>query len=153
MIAHADLPLERIRELAQDAGFRSAMTRFYERLEARIATHHPVCRNRGLCCRFDDFGHKLYVTPAELAFFLGTVEATKAVADEADACPYQMNGLCGARAARPMACRIFFCESAGQGWQEDLTESALAELRRLHARFGLPYVYAEWRHALSQLTG
>ena len=69
MIHHTDLPVERIRELTGDDEFLSAMREFYGRLEAQIAAHHPVCGNRGLGCRFDDFGHKLYVTAAELAFW------------------------------------------------------------------------------------
>ncbi len=151
MISPVDLPLVRMRELAHDEEFLAVMRGFHERLETDIAAHRPVCRRRGDCCRFGNFGHQLYVTPAELAFFLGTVEAETVVPPGARACPYQIDGLCGVRLSRPMGCRVFFCESAGQGWQERLTESALAELRGLHARFALPYAYVEWLGALRQI--
>ena len=147
MTHDADLPIARIRELADDPRFLSAMRDFYDRLDERIAAHDPVCHRRGDCCRFDAFDHRLYVTPAELACFVGTVETEPAASDVA-ACPYQVGGLCRARHARPTGCRVFFCESAGAGWQESLTESALTELRRLHRRFDLPYAYVEWLCAL-----
>lgn len=148
MIPDVDIPITRIRELAGDREFLSAMGDFYARLEKRIADHHPVCRQCGACCRFDDFGHKLYVTPAEVAFFLGTVAVEPAVERDPAACPYWIGGLCWARHSRPMGCRVFFCESAGLGWQEDLTESALADLRTLHESVNLPYAYVEWLQVL-----
>ena len=51
-----------------------------------------------------------------------------------------------------MGCRIFFCESAGQGWQENLSEVGLQALRTLHERFDLPYAYVEWLDGLAQVT-
>lgn len=153
MIPDPDLPTARIRKLADDREFLSAMHDFYDRLQERIAAHHPVCRRRGDCCRFDAFDHRLYVTPAELAFFLAVADSKPAGDREAAECPFLIDGLCGARFARPVGCRVFFCESAGQGWQEDLTESILVELRNLHERFELPYAYVEWLNALRRIIG
>ena len=152
MIHDVELPVVRIRELADDPQFLSVVCSLYERLDGRIAAHQPVCRGRGTCCRFDDFGHRLYVTPVELAFFVGTVGTEAPLDSEATACPYQIDGLCQARASRPMGCRVFFCESAGRGWQERLAESTLAQLRMLHERFQVPYAYTDWFVALRQLA-
>ena len=151
MMPAVELPLTRIRELATEAAFLAAMRDFYAQLEGEAAAHRPVCRRRGDCCRFGEFGHRLYVTPAELAFFIGTNNSALVAAAAATTCPYQVDGLCRVRSARPMGCRVFFCESAGQGWQESLTEAALLELRELHLRFVLPYAYVEWLGALSAL--
>jgi hypothetical protein len=151
VIPHAEIPVERVRALAADPDFLTAMRAFYDRLEAEIAKHRPVCRNRGDCCRFGEFGHRLYVTPLELAFFVGSLEQTRDVPGGATACPYQVDGLCGARVSRPLGCRVFFCESAGKGWQEQLTESALGELRRMHQQFDVPYAYVEWLGALAEI--
>lgn len=153
MIPQAQLPVERIRALAADREFLAAMHEFYAKLDRSVAAHRPVCRNRGVCCRFGEFGHRLYVTPLELAFFAAETEPLRPVPPAAAACPYQLEGLCDARSGRPMGCRIFFCESAGQGWQENLTESALGELRDLHERFDVPYAYVEWLDALVQVGG
>ncbi|MCP4594354.1 MAG: hypothetical protein GY842_26795 [bacterium] len=145
-----DLPVTRIRKLAEVPAFLAAMREFYDRLDERIAQHHPVCRNRGACCRFDEFGHDLFVTAAELACFLAERDLTEP-GGESRTCPHQVSGSCRARQVRPMGCRIFFCESAGQGWQEALSESALAELRELHPRFSLPYAYVEWLGGLRRI--
>ncbi len=47
---------------------------------------------------------------------------------------------------------MFFCESADEGWQSELTEWALARLREMHERFDVPYVYSEWLTALAGMT-
>jgi hypothetical protein len=153
MIPPIELPLERMRALAHDPEFQEAMVDLYAGLDSEVSSHRPVCCNRGVCCRFGEFGHRLYVTPAELAYFAGSVGRAPPVAASPDSCPYQVGGLCEARGPRPMGCRVFFCESAGQGWQEDLTENYLRRLRSLHERFHLPYAYGEWLAGLGQTVG
>ncbi|NJN55436.1 MAG: hypothetical protein HC804_12180, partial [Anaerolineae bacterium] len=49
--------------------FTEAMRAFYAEVDATVAAHSPVCTNRGQCCKFDSFGHKLYVTDVELRYF------------------------------------------------------------------------------------
>ena len=136
----------------------------FRELDRRIAAHQPTCRNRGACCKFGAFGHKLYVTTLELAYFhakhperfplavadSGPLEsATAHGADPQDrTCPFQENGLCTTREGRPLGCRVFFCESADEDWQGAITEWALAQLRELHQRFGIAYSYVEWLSAL-----
>lgn len=164
MNAGVRLPVMRIAELAAEAGFRAAMTDWYADLDRRIAEHRPVCRNRGACCRFGEFGHRLYVTPVELSFFAASLKRAAGagarhggesgslpVIGAGGACPYQVDGVCSAREGRPVGCRVFFCESAGEGWQEALSERALGELKQLHERFDVPYAYAEWLGALEQV--
>jgi len=148
-----DLPVARIRKLAGDGEFLSVVHEVYDWLEEEIAAHQPVCRRRGDCCRFVEFGHKLYVTSVELAFLLGTCDRESATGGMAGTCPYLIGDRCRARQSRPTGCRIFFCESSGQGWQEDLTESTLARLRDLHKRFDVPYAYVEWLSALRRIIG
>jgi hypothetical protein len=152
MTPHLELPLDRIRALAGNAQFLESVRGFYAALEDRISEHHPLCRNRGICCRFGEFGHRLYVTPVELAYFIGTLARQRKAETGAAACPYQVDGLCEPRSSRPMGCRIFFCESAGQGGQENLSEVGLQALRTLHERFDLPYAYVEWLDGLAQVT-
>jgi len=134
-------------------------------LDRRVAAHQPVCRNRGACCKFGAFGHKLYVTTLELAYFHAKhpERFPLAVADSSPrdsstehntdsqnhTCPFQENGLCTTREGRPVGCRVFFCESAGEDWQGEITEWALAQLRELHERFGVSYSYVEWLSALN----
>ncbi len=169
---------EPIQQASTNPALLAELDEFFAQLDQRIADHQPVCRNRGACCKFGAFGHKLYVTTLELAYFrarhadrlqqqdprsaqedqraagfsprgLTTIE-NAATANQS--CPFQREGMCTTREGRPVGCRVFFCESADEGWQSELTEWALARLRELHDRFDVPYVYSEWLTALTGMT-
>jgi len=135
--------------LSKDAAFVAAVRGLYASLDRRIASHGAVCTNRGACCKFAKYDHSLFVTPVELAYFLA--EAGTAIVSGDDACPYQQGGRCTVRRARPMGCRIFFCDVASQGWQPPETESTLGAIKGVHERFELAYAYVEWLAALDQL--
>lgn len=154
---------------------------FYEQLDTRIATYQPVCRNRGACCKFDTYGHRLFVTGLEMTWFRHHhADAIALLASEPDArgnvapaedrrvadrdrtrplpvlgsavaksCPFQQQGMCTTRIGRPVGCRVFFCESEKDGWQSELSEWALGQLRQIHEEFEVPYTYTEWLTALA----
>jgi hypothetical protein len=128
------------------------MASLYRELDAAIVARGPMCRNRGECCRFERFGHRLFVTSAELAYFLSGGAETVHTGTADDRCPYQMAGACAARERRPAGCRIFYCDPAQTDWQGPLTEETLLRLRGIHARHGLPYAYVEWLTALRALA-
>lgn len=142
------IPLEKMRALAKDAGFVATVDALYAALDARIAARQPCCTNKGLCCNFESFGHKLFVTPVELAYFIAKSTQRPSAQPDPGSCPYQIDGKCTTRDARPTGCRIFFCELASQAWQSPETEAILDEIKALHARFDLPYAYVEWLYAL-----
>ena len=172
------LHLAPIQKAATNPALLAELDAFFAQLDQRIADHQPVCRNRGACCKFGAFGHKLYVTTLELAYFrarhadrlqerdlrpkqedqraagfsLRGLAISKNAAAANQSCPYQQNGLCTTREGRPLGCRVFFCESADEGWQSELTEWALGRLREMHERFDVPYVYSEWLAALAGLS-
>lgn len=147
-----------IRHAARRQDVLAAMTAFYADLEAAVAEHQPRCILRGACCRFDEYGHNLFVTTLEAAWFIAHMTPSPAAPAGAqstavmpDGCPYQVNGRCTVREARPMGCRIFFCDPQSRHWQGPLTEESLARLRALHDRFAVSYIYAEWRNVLRSL--
>jgi len=135
-----------------------AMRDFYAETDRLIAVHQPQCANRGLCCRFGEFGHRLYVTSLEVAYYLSGHPVPPVVED--DICPHAYDAACHARDHRPMGCRIFYCDPAAASWQGPLTEERLATLRTLHEKLNVPYIYADWMtflkalraHATSYLT-
>src|SRR5688572_16070154 len=43
-------------------------------------------------------------------------------------CPYQVDGLCTARNARPLGCRLYFCDENAQSWQNEVYEKYHARL-------------------------
>ena len=133
---------------------RAAVLRIYADLQRVIDQRKPVCSASGRCCRFEEFGHRLYVTTMELAAFVRDLRpADRAAADAANTagCPYQIGGLCTVHAIRPFGCRIFFCDATSDGWQHARYEEFHAELKRLHEELAVPYRYVEWRDALREL--
>lgn len=131
--------------------FSSAMRDFYEEVDATIAGHQPVCINRGDCCKFAAFGHRLYVTDIELIYFLrGEADRLLPADPAAGACPYQQAGRCTAREHRPLGCRIFFCDENARDWQGPEYERLLDRLKHLGRQFDMAYRYREWLSALSE---
>ncbi len=156
MLPHPVLPLRRISELARDVVFLADVRAVYADLDRRVAARNPVCTNRGLCCKFTQYDHGLFVTPVELAYFVSLVDARAAdgtaetnIADPGS-CPHHVGGICTTRTARPTGCRIFFCDPAAQGWQPEEYEETLAKLKLLHSCFNVVYCYCEWLEALRQ---
>lgn len=140
----SDLPLQRILEASRDARMIDAVRALYEDLDARIAAEHPTCWNRGDCCQFDAYDHRLYVTPLEVAYYLAM--GPPASVGEPGCCPHAKAGECTARDRRFVGCRIFFCDPSAQDWQGPMTETFLKRLKALHERFDVPYCYVDWMH-------
>lgn len=121
------------------------MRDLYARADDDIAAHRPICINRGACCKFGQFGHRLYVTEVELEYFATHEPApSREVLKRDDACPYQVDGMCMARDHRPLGCRVFFCDPAARDWQGPLYERYLAELKQAGSDLGIDYRYGEW---------
>lgn len=136
-------------------------------VDAEVARRGPVCEASGRCCRFEAYGHRLYVTTAEAVVFgvahvAGREEAEKKQAarvslplyfagEKVEGCPYQVEGLCTARQARPLGCRVYFCDPTAKAWQEEVYERFHAQLKALHEKHGVRYGYWEWRVALRGL--
>lgn len=133
---------------ASDA-FTREMQEFYSEVDAAVAARSPICVNRGHCCKFDSFGHKLYVTDVELRYFAEGMRANWTKPSEEAACPYQSNGRCQAREHRPLGCRIFFCDPDAQAWQGPEYERFLSRLKELGDAHSVPYRYREWLSALT----
>jgi Fe-S-cluster containining protein len=129
-----------------------AVSSLYSALETRIAIRRPLCVVSGRCCRFDEYGHRLYVTTMELAAFMYDLRlAPVEPIPQEGGCPFQKSKLCSVHTIRPMGCRLFFCDTTATEWQRDQYEKFHAELKRLHETLAVPYSYMEWRTALTQL--
>ena len=127
----------------------AAVAGVYATAAAAVDARRPACAASGRCCHFDAYGHDLFVTPLELAAFVRQLRATPAA--NPGSCPFQVGRLCGVHAIRPFGCRLFYCDPTAQQWQQDLYERLHADLRSLHGRLGVDYLYVEWRRALSAL--
>jgi len=145
-----------LRQAVTDAAARSdvaaGVEAIYAELSRRIEQRRPVCVVSGRCCRFEDYGHRLYVTTAELATFVRAAGGLPAGQDNPGGCRFQVNKLCTVHTARPFGCRIFFCDSTASEWQQQQYEVFHTELKRLHDQLDVPYFYVEWRAALEALS-
>jgi Fe-S-cluster containining protein len=169
--------IENVRAAALRADVRNAVARVYIDLQREIDARRPICSASGRCCRFEEYGHRLYVSTLELAAFLAELPAELPAASPLPVargqlsvkgtslpllatgtsqvatsnCPFQIQSLCSVHAIRPFGCRIFFCDPTATQWQNERYERFHAELKRLHAQLDVPYLYVEWRQALAAL--
>ena len=127
----------------------------HRQLQERIDQRQPLCVASGKCCQFERYGHRLYITTAEMAAFVASLEQLShpPVDDSWDhtGCPFQIGRLCGVHAIRPFGCRIFFCDPTATEWQQQEYENFHLQLKRLHENLHIPYFYLEWRQALAHL--
>jgi len=138
-----------VRAAGADPAMIAEVRRLYRLADAEIASHRPACRACGACCDFQRSKHRLYVTTAEVCVVLSAVDPRRPVTGR---CPYQLDGLCTIRDARPLGCRVFHCPPTPDDWQGRLYERWLGRIKRVEARFGLPYRYGEWLATLGRLA-
>lgn len=153
----SDKPAEAWAAAAADPAIAADLEAVYAYIAAAVETRGPACWASGRCCHFEKAGHRLYVTGLEAAYTLqrAGVPLTRERIDRARAdggCPFQEQNRCGVHPARPLGCRVYFCDRTAQTWQQDLSERALSMIREIHNRRGVPYQYAEWRALLEMLT-
>lgn len=138
-------------KLARDrADVRAAIDALYAHLQDVIELRKPVCDASGRCCRFEEFGHRLFVTTMELAVFASQVESIRVATK---GCAYQVDGLCSVHSIRPFGCRVFYCDPTATQWISQQYEYFHGRLRRMHEELSVPYFYVEWRAGLSAVSG
>jgi Fe-S-cluster containining protein len=142
---------DNVRAASKRADVRSAVQRVYEQVGREIEARRPVCVVSGRCCRFDEYGHRLYVTTLELAKFVHDLPPADRRNTDPAGCPFQINKLCTVHTIRPFGCRMFFCDATSTEWQNEAYERFHAELKKLHGSLNVPYAYIEWRQALKLL--
>lgn len=168
---------QQLRQAVTDAAarpeVRQALEAVYAQLQEAIATRRPRCDASGRCCRFEAYGHRLYVTTIELAAFQHNLARLQSgggetgsdrpgrlavlpadggqAARDGGGCPYQVDRLCSVHAIRPFGCRVFFCDPTATEWQNDQYEHFHGRLKALHESLAVPYFYVEWRAALRAL--
>jgi Fe-S-cluster containining protein len=148
---------EIVEAAAGRAEVRDAVGRLYADVQRQIDLRRPLCVVSGRCCRFEEFGHRLFVTTIELAAFLHELERSRKERPisgaqwDGSGCPFQVNKLCGVHTIRPFGCRMFFCDATATIWQNETYERFHAELKLLHETLDVPYRYLEWRAALREL--
>lgn len=146
--------LDAVREASLQNEVTLAIGRIYGQITDRLRSIAPRCERSGRCCQFEEFGHRLYVTTAELAAFVAQAKLRKELTEysarpDGGACRYQLGKLCQAHEIRPMGCRIFFCDPTKDQQLNELYEQMHRQLKDLHDRLRIPYYYIEWRTGLN----
>jgi len=130
----------------------AAVVQIHQRLQELIDRRKPLCIASGKCCQFERYGHRLYITTAEMAAFVSAFERQPPPSLpvwQGAGCPFQVGRLCGVHAIRPFGCRIFFCDPTSTEWQQQEYENIHRQLKDLHQSLLIPYFYIEWREALA----
>lgn len=141
---------ESLRALRVDS-FREALQGIYAEIDAEVTRLAPVCQISGRCCRFQEYGHTLFASSLEIALMLADAPAPTRPLDDGATCPWQdEKGRCSAREARPMGCRVYFCDPAYQPMAPEIAEAGIARLKRLVDDLGLPWDYAPLHRHLGQ---
>lgn len=125
------------------ARVRGPLRALYAELDREVAAHAPRCEVSGRCCRFAEYGHTLFLSEPEATLLLTDAPPPSRPIDDGATCPWQdAAGRCTAREARPLACRVYFCDPDYEPLAGPITERHLARLRRLADDLGLEWNYA-----------
>ncbi len=141
---------EAVRQAAANSK-SSQLDDIYSRFEQERVARAPTCDRSGRCCRFEAYGHRLFVSALEVARFVQQEQGSGDPDWDGTGCPFQAANLCTVHAARPFGCRAYFCDPSSTVWQQDQYERLHREIRELHDKLGVPYLYVEWREALAAL--
>lgn len=122
---------------------RDELRSIYEALDREIANLGPVCQLSGRCCRFAEYGHTLFLSEPEFDMLLREAPAPSRPLDDGETCPWQdLQGRCTAREARPLGCRVYFCDPRHEPHAPELSERFLARLKRMAEQHNLSWNYA-----------
>jgi hypothetical protein len=123
--------------------FRERLRRLYAELDAAVARLGPVCLLSGRCCRFSEYGHTLFLSAPEAALLLAEAPPPSRALDDGSTCPWQdSQGRCTAREARPLGCRVYYCDPTYQAHAPLLSEQFITRLKQLADAYELPWDYA-----------
>lgn len=143
-----DHPWQQWFALSRQPDVDQRIVTIYDALGRAIAARGPTCWSSGKCCNFNAYGHLLYVTGLEIAWYCRQLPVANVTVDLKAACPFQIDGLCSTHAIRPLGCRVYFCQKGTEDWQQDLYEQFQQQLVGLHKELDIPYAYMEWRAGL-----
>lgn len=127
-----------------EAAFKD-LQRLYDELDRELPAWEFTCSASGNCCDFDAFGHRLYVTTLEYAWFHAGTAGRRVNEDDAMCPAWGSDRLCKAREVRMLGCRTYHCGPYPKGGPETIHEKYMARMKRLHDRYGIPYEYKDVR--------
>jgi hypothetical protein len=126
----------------------------YAELDREVAGLGPVCVLSGRCCRFEEYGHTLFISTAEAEYLVVSGPAPARALDSGATCPWQdSRGQCTARDGRPLGCRIYYCDASFQEEGHRLSERYIGRLKKLSCEHGIAWNYAPLHRHLVEEQG
>jgi hypothetical protein len=130
---------------------RAELQRLYRELDQAVARHHPVCALSGRCCKFKEYDHTLFLSAPEALLLVADSPLPARELDAGETCPWQdERGHCTAREARPLGCRIFYCDPGFESTAPEIAETFISRLKRLTDTHHWPWNYAPLHQHLHQ---
>jgi Fe-S-cluster containining protein len=145
-----DCPTPDLAALSAPPPWVADLRALYAELDAQVERLGPTCQLSGRCCRFQEYGHTLFVSTPEVEYLITAAPNPVRPLDLGQTCPWQDHrGRCTAREARPLGCRVYFCDASYGEHGRDLSEQFIARLKRLTENHRLPWNYAPLHHHLA----
>ena len=130
---HPDLVVDRL---------RVELGRIYRSLGEDVAATGVGCALSGRCCRFQEYDHTLFLSGMEALLLVIDAPPPSRPLDDGASCPWQdQAGRCTAREARPLGCRVYYCDPSYQEAGQEIAERHIAALKRLADRLNVPWDY------------
>jgi hypothetical protein len=142
------------RSIDEDPSIPDANLRLiYDEVDAAVSSAGPICELSGRCCRFREYGHTLFLSGPEFGYLVRHAPSPVRPVDSGETCPWQdQSGRCCAREARPLGCRVYFCDPTYQDLAPVLSEQFISQLKKHAERHNLAWNYAPLHHHLESVA-
>ncbi len=119
----------------------------YSWLDRHVAANidSSGCNACGNCCRYLQYGHRIYITSPEMMYFKYMLKENfpnNEINSSDGVCPFVVDNKCSVRDFRFGPCRIYFCQSP-QSWQNALSEQFLKKMKALSEQYEIDYRYID----------
>jgi hypothetical protein len=146
-------------EMQGNSRILKRVVEIYDWLDLQISEHPDLagcCDMCGRCCNFENFDHRLFVTPPEVMYLAANLGIGGIKPMTTSRCPYNIGGKCSIYKYRFAGCRIFYCRGDSatrladkKDFQSELSESVLKKFKLICEEFGIIYNYTDLATALS----
>lgn len=121
---------------------RALVMQVYADADTEVQAIGPVCQLSGRCCRFEEYGHTLFLSGIEANVLITHAPGPARPLDDGETCPWQdARGRCTARESRPLGCRVYYCDETYGDSAQGISERAIARLKAISDRAEIPWNY------------
>jgi len=131
---------------AVDPQALSELESIYQTLDKACAPFEHLCKACGKCCLFGPESPRLYCSYIEYVYMNMHGGRGLTRRNPEGACPYlSAEKRCTNRAGRAVGCRTYFCDAGDDSPLGALHEAALARIKEICVKYGIPWDYQDLR--------